>query len=197
MLQPVCRRTWAPRGHTPILRQWDRRDRLSAISTLTVAPRRRRFGLYWWLHCHNVRSADVLDFLRHLRRHLPHGFTLIWDRHRPHRATRVTQWLAHSRRIVVEWLPAYAPELNARRSGLESYQVRRPRDLRAGRSRGPRGRRPRFARERPRGTGSARGVFRSRRTQDMRCVPLLRHDSIGDSLRPCTLACVTSAMGQG
>lgn len=112
MLQPVCRRTWAPRGQTPILCQWDRRDRLSAISALTVAPRRRRFGLYWRLHRHNVRSADVLHFLRHLRRHLPHGFTLIWDRHRPHRATRVTQWLAHSRRIVVEWLPAYAPELN-------------------------------------------------------------------------------------
>jgi transposase len=84
MLQPVCRRTWAPRGQTPILRQWDRRDRLSAISALTLAP----------------------------RRHVPHGFTLIWDRHRPHRATGVTRWLARHGRIVVEWLPAYAPDLN-------------------------------------------------------------------------------------
>lgn len=39
MLQPVCRRTWAPRGQTPILRQWDRRDRLSTISVLTVLGR--------------------------------------------------------------------------------------------------------------------------------------------------------------
>lgn len=112
MLQPVCRRTWAPRGQTPILRQWDRRDRLSAISALTLAPRRRRYGLYWVLHRHNVRSAEVLHFLRHLRRHLPHGFTLVWDRHRPHRATCVSTWLAQYPRIVVEWLPAYAPELN-------------------------------------------------------------------------------------
>ncbi len=112
MLQPVCRRTWAPRGRTPILRQWDRRDRLSAISALTVAPRRRRFGLYWALHRHNVRSAEVLHFLQQLRRHVPHGFTLIWDRHRPHRATVVARWLAKYPRIVVEWLPAYAPDLN-------------------------------------------------------------------------------------
>jgi transposase len=112
MLQPVVRRTWAPRGQTPILRQWDRRDRLSAISALTVAPRRRRFGLYWALYPHNIRSAEVLRFLQALRRHLPHGFTLIWDRHRPHRATRVTMWLAEYPRVVVEWLPAYAPDLN-------------------------------------------------------------------------------------
>ncbi len=112
MLQPVCRRTWAPRGQTPLLRQWDRRDRLSAISALTVAPRRRRFGLYWALYRHNIRSAEVLRFLQALRRHLPHGFTLIWDQHRPHRATGVATWLGKHCRIVVEWLPAYAPDLN-------------------------------------------------------------------------------------
>ncbi len=112
MLQPVVRRTWAPRGQTPLLRQWDRRDRLSVISALTVAPRRRRFGLYWALYRHNIRNAEVLRFLQALRRHLPRGFTLIWDRSRPHRATRVVTWLAQSRRIVVEWLPAYAPDLN-------------------------------------------------------------------------------------
>lgn len=113
MLQPVCRRTWAPRGQTPILRQWDRRDRLSAISALTVAPRRRRYGLYWALHRHNIRSANVLQFLRALVRHLPHGFTLIWDRSQSHRAATVRDWLAaRAPRLVVEWLPAYAPDCN-------------------------------------------------------------------------------------
>ena len=112
MLQPVVRRTWAPRGKTPILRQWDRRDRLSAISAITVAPRRRRFGLYWAQYRHNIRSAEVLRFLQGLRRHLPKGFTLIWDRGQPHRAKQVKTWLGERRRIVVEWLPAYAPDLN-------------------------------------------------------------------------------------
>jgi transposase len=113
MLQPVVRRTWAPRGQTPVLRQWDRRDRLSAISALTVAPRRRRFGLYWMLYRHNIRGPNVLQFLRALIRHLPHGFTLIWDRSQPHRAATVREWLAtRAPRIVVEWLPAYAPDCN-------------------------------------------------------------------------------------
>lgn len=112
MLQPVCRRTWAPRGQTPILRQWDRHDRLSTISALTLAPRRRRYGLYWASYPHNIRNEQVLQFLHALRRHLPRGFTLIWDRHSAHQAQRVRAWLARQRRIVVEWLPPYAPELN-------------------------------------------------------------------------------------
>jgi len=113
MLQPVVRRTWAPRGQTPILRQWDRRDRLSAISARTVAPHRRRFGLYWALHRHNIRTAEVLRFLRALVRHLPHGFTLVWDRGQPHRAVAVRDWLAaRAPRIVVAWLPPYAPDCN-------------------------------------------------------------------------------------
>ena len=113
MLQPVVRRTWAPRGCTPLLRQWDRHDRLSTISALTVAPRRRRFGLYWSVHRHNIRAAQVLGFLRALRRHLPRGFTLIWDRSRTHRAACVSAWLArHTPAVRLEPLPAYAPELN-------------------------------------------------------------------------------------
>lgn len=112
MLQPVCRRTWAPRGRTPILRQWDRHDRLSTISALTLAPRRRRYGLYWATYPHNIRTAQVLRFLQALRRHLPRGLTLIWDRHSAHRAQRVRAWLARHRRIVVEELPPYAPDLN-------------------------------------------------------------------------------------
>jgi hypothetical protein len=113
MLQPLRRRTWAPRGQTPLLRQWDRRDRLSVIAALTAAPHRRRFGLYWAPHRHNIRSPEVLRFLQALHRHLPRGFTLIWDRHRPHRAIRVQRWLAkYHPTIRVEWLPAYAPELN-------------------------------------------------------------------------------------
>lgn len=112
MLQPVCRRTWAPQGRTPILRQWERHDRLSTISALTRAPRRRRFRLSWARQPHNIRGPEVLRFLQALRRPLPHGFTLIWDRHRPHWATLVATWLARQRRIVVEWLPPYAPDLN-------------------------------------------------------------------------------------
>jgi transposase len=60
-----------------------------------------------------VRATDVLPFLRDLCRHLPRGFTLIWDRSRTHRAVCVAKWLSqHARSIRVEWLPPYAPDLN-------------------------------------------------------------------------------------
>jgi transposase len=38
MLTPTVRRTFAPRGKTPVLSAWDRRDRLSAISCVTLSP---------------------------------------------------------------------------------------------------------------------------------------------------------------
>jgi transposase len=37
-LTPTVRRTLAPRGKTPVLAAWDRRDRLSAISCITLSP---------------------------------------------------------------------------------------------------------------------------------------------------------------
>src|SRR5580700_1712398 len=37
-LTPTVRRTLAPRGHTPVLECWDRRDKFSAISAITLSP---------------------------------------------------------------------------------------------------------------------------------------------------------------
>jgi len=47
LLQPTVRRTSAPKGQTPILRSWDRRNRLSVLSTLTCSTKRHRLGLYF------------------------------------------------------------------------------------------------------------------------------------------------------
>ena len=113
MLQPLVRRTWAPRGQTPLLRQWARHDRLSVASVLTVAPRRRRLGLYWRMQPQNIRAVDRVHFLRHLRRHLRRPLVLILDRWSVHKAAAMGAYLRrHHRHVQVEWLPSYAPELN-------------------------------------------------------------------------------------
>jgi len=113
MLQPVVRRTWAPRGQTPLQEQWDRHDRLSVISALSVSPRRRRLGLYFLIHRHNIRGEQVAPFLRLLRRHLQRRIILILDRWSVHRAAPVRRFMArHRTSVYVEWLPSYAPELN-------------------------------------------------------------------------------------
>lgn len=112
MLQPVVRRTWAPRGCTPLQYSWDRRDRISAISAVTVSPQRRRLGLYFALHEHNIRTPEVESFVADLLTHLPHGLTVVWDRSQPHRSAARRLLKRFPRRLRIEWLPAYAPELN-------------------------------------------------------------------------------------
>ena len=80
------RRTWAPRGQTPIHRAWDRHDRLSAILALSISPQRRRFGTYFQIHCTNIRTEEVVGFLWALHYQLRRKIILVWDRWSVHRA---------------------------------------------------------------------------------------------------------------
>lgn len=111
MLQPTVRRTWAPKGQTPIHDSWDRRDRLSATSAVTVSPKRRRLGLYFDILDHNVRADDFERFITALLCRLGR-LTLVMDRYSVHRSAAKTLRKRFGRRLVIEWLPAYAPELN-------------------------------------------------------------------------------------
>jgi transposase len=115
MLTPTVRRTLAPRGKTPILKSWDRHDRISAISAVTVSPRRRRVGLYFRLLADdtNAHGEDTVDFLRQLRRHIPGPMTVLWDRGNIHDRSKVVRaYLAGHPEVVTEKLPSYAPETN-------------------------------------------------------------------------------------
>jgi transposase len=113
MLTPTVRRTWAPRGSKPVLDCWDRRDRLSAISGITVSPKTARLNLYFNLLSHNVHAEEVVDFLRQLKRQLGAPLTVLWDGSSVHsKAKLVKAFLAANPEIVAEDLPAYAPELN-------------------------------------------------------------------------------------
>ena len=81
MLQPVVRRTWAPQGQTPIQYSWDRHDRLSVISAITLPPLRCRLGLYFQIHSDNINFEKVMGFITLLRRHLRRKFILVLDRY--------------------------------------------------------------------------------------------------------------------
>jgi len=113
LLTPLVRRSWAPRGRTPVLYQRGRsREKVSCIAALSVSPRRRRVGLYFSLRPNaNVTIPWLIDFLRHLANHLRRPILLIWDRLPGHRARRVQQFLPR-RGITGVLLPPYAPELN-------------------------------------------------------------------------------------
>jgi transposase len=113
MLTPTVRRTWAPCGRTPILGGWDRRDRVSAISCLTLSPKAWRLNLYFRLLAHNVHGEDVVAFLKELKAALGGPLTVLWDRSRVHsRCQAAQEYLRAHPEVVAEDLPAYAPELN-------------------------------------------------------------------------------------
>ena len=111
-LTPTVRRTLAPRGQTPVLVAWDRRDRWSAISGLTLSPVAGRPGLYFDLLPHNARGEDVVAFLAELHRRLG-PLTVVWDRNQIHSKSKTVQaWLAGHPGVVAEDFPGYVPDLN-------------------------------------------------------------------------------------
>lgn len=112
MLQPLVRRTWAPRGSRPVFDAWQRHDRLSAIAGLALAPQRQRVGFYFHVHKRNIIAPDVVGFVRQLRRQLRRPLTLVWDRWSVHRKAEQLLRAKFDDWLRIEYLPAYAPELN-------------------------------------------------------------------------------------
>jgi transposase len=111
-LTPTVRRTLAPRGKTPVLDAWDRRDRWSAISCITLSPVAGRPGLYFDLLDHNVHGEDVVAFLADLHRRLGR-LPVVWGRNQIHSKSKaVKAWLAKHPDVVAEDFPGYVPDLN-------------------------------------------------------------------------------------
>src|SRR5215469_4434448 len=63
--RPQRCRTWAPRGQTPVLQYHFNWKTLSAMAGVTW------WNFYFRLFPGTVRSPQVIDFLRHLLRHVP------------------------------------------------------------------------------------------------------------------------------
>ena len=111
---PHVRRTWSPRGQTPVLVQRTRAyQKVSVIGALCVPPQRDRVHLYFRLHPDtNLTGPLVIAFLRQLARQLDAPFVLLWDRLRAHRAAVVHTVLQQTPQIHRVFFPPYAPELN-------------------------------------------------------------------------------------
>jgi len=116
-LLPAVVRTWAPRGQTPVLREWLSWDHLSVISAITPAGE-----LYLSIQERAFKGQDVVQFLRHLLEQIPGPLLVVWDGIAPHRSRVVQEFLAAgaAQRLWLEQLPGYAPELNPD-EGIWSY----------------------------------------------------------------------------
>lgn len=75
-------------------------------------------GITWWsfyfrLFPGTIRAPQVVDFLKHLLRHIEGPLLVIWDGLPQHRSRLVKEFVGEQNgRLRLERLPAYAPELN-------------------------------------------------------------------------------------
>ncbi len=112
MLEPLVRRTLAPRGQRVVLRCSAKHDRISAISCVTLSPQARHVGLYFggWIN-QNVHGEEVVAFLQYLSRQRGPKWTVVWDRNNIHsKAQAVKAWLAKHSEVVVEDFPTHDPD---------------------------------------------------------------------------------------
>jgi transposase len=81
------------------------------IASLHVSPR-RRLGHFFRIHSHNVRTAEVIQYLRDLHHRLGRPLIVVMDRLPAHRSAVRQLQKSGAAWLSVEWLPGYAPDLN-------------------------------------------------------------------------------------
>ncbi len=107
------KRTWAPRGKIPTI--WtsvEHNDRLDLIGGLCLTPGGRKLKLDGQSYRGAVTGKQVVDFLEHWLAQVSGPIVLVWDRHPIHKRNVVKLFLSRHPRLMVEWFPAAAPELN-------------------------------------------------------------------------------------
>ena len=112
MLTPTVRRTWAPRGCTPLIRHHYCNDRLSVISGISVSPTRRLLGLFGMFFWDNIAQEEVVAFLVEVLRHLRGHVIALLDNGNIHRGAPLRDLCRRYPRLHVEYFPSYAPDLN-------------------------------------------------------------------------------------
>jgi transposase len=107
-LLPAVAKTYAPRGVTPVLHEWQTRDHLSVMGGITPEGR-----FYTLARQHSLNGLHTVAFLIHLLRYASR-WLVVWDWSPIHRRAAVKDYVASlpGRSIHVDFLPRYAPDLN-------------------------------------------------------------------------------------
>jgi DDE superfamily endonuclease len=113
-LIPPVRRTWSPRGRTPVLRHRVAWKRASMAAALGYQPDGSKARLCFHLQADSYDTDSLIGVLEQLK-----GFyagqrvVLLWDGLSSHWSYMMRAHLDEQRDwLTVERLPAYAPELN-------------------------------------------------------------------------------------
>lgn len=89
------------------------RHKVSVIGALRVSPHARRLGLHWSTRADGYfGAAEVVGFVRCVLGAVPGKVIVVWDGGTNHKGPVMRAFLARNRRVWLERLPPYAPELN-------------------------------------------------------------------------------------
>ena len=108
------RSTWAPKGRTPVLTHRFNWKRLSMSAAVCFRPDGSEASLVFSMQPGSYNDESIIELLTELHRHLDGDkVTLVWDGLPSHRSKAMQTFIKSQRTwLVVERLPAYAPDLN-------------------------------------------------------------------------------------
>jgi transposase len=105
--RPTRVKTWAPKGQTPVLQYSFNWKQLSIIAGISF------WNFYFRLHAGTIRGPQFVEFLQALTKQIRGKLLIIWDGLPAHRSRLVKDYVdSLDGHLVLERLPAYAPELN-------------------------------------------------------------------------------------
>jgi len=112
--KPPIRRTWAPRGRTPVLRHAFNWKKLSICSAVAYRWDGKRSQLFFRIVPDSYTDEKLIAFLSQLRKEFRRRkLILVWDGLPSHRSRQMQEYLGQQHKwLTAVRLPAYAPDLN-------------------------------------------------------------------------------------
>ena len=112
--RPPVRRTWAPRGETPVLIHAFNWKKLSVAIAVAFRWDFRRSGLFFQTRPGSYNDVTLIEFLSDLKREFRgRRVVLVWDGLPSHKSGPMQAYLRAQRAwLTVERFPGYAPDLN-------------------------------------------------------------------------------------
>jgi transposase len=111
--RPAIRATWALKGKTPVVKETLAWQNLTGLGAIRCSADGKHPKWFLSLKRGSARSADILRFLKALKRHNHKPIILVWDNLPAHRSRPVRDYIKQNHAwLTVERLPPYSPELN-------------------------------------------------------------------------------------
>ncbi len=108
------KRTWSPRGQTPVVRtSLNHHQRLNLFGAVLI-PHNSKKPLRLMLRSYTctLTGLQVIEFLKQLLRAIAGEIVVVWDNHPIHQRKLVEDFIKRQSRLHVYRFPTCAPELN-------------------------------------------------------------------------------------